>query len=107
LTTLSSPRLLGISLALLILALSFEGFFLAIHIGLQLRVLHLLRRLGLDGFDGFDDGYGPMKYSMSKDFVGTFRSDIAGFGEGSMSGLKPPTYEVPVQKRTNFSVPNQ
>jgi hypothetical protein len=104
LTTLSSPRLLGISLALLILALSFEGFSLAFHIGLQLRVLHLLRRLGLDGFD---DGYGPMKYSMSKDFVGTFRSDIAGFGEGSMSGLKPPTYEVPVQKRTNFSVPNQ
>jgi hypothetical protein len=26
--------------------------------------------------------------------VGTFRSDIAGFGAGFMSGLKPPTYSM-------------
>lgn len=30
--------------------------------------------------------------------VGTFRSDIVGFGAGYMSGLKPTTYGVPLQK---------
>jgi hypothetical protein len=30
--------------------------------------------------------------------VGGFSTDIAGFGVGCMSGLKPPTYEIPVNK---------